>query len=200
MRKGFKIFVRGGRYKLKFILRHNKIGHSSQIEKRVHLKGCKIGDYVYIGSDCVINHTTIGNYSCIASTVKIGGMEHSYWFPSISPLLSDECVFGKITTIGNDVWIGANAIIRQGITIGNGAIIGAGSIVTHDVPPYTIVYGSPARVQKQRFENKKLEEKVSKSKYWELPPNKAKIVITQLLELKEIQWNSLKVFKIIWAI
>lgn len=177
----------GGRYKLKFILRHNKIGHSSQIEKRVHLKGCKIGDYVYIGSDCVINHTTIGNYSCIASTVKIGGMEHSYWFPSISPLLSDECVFGKITTIGNDVWIGANAITRQGITIGNGAIIGAGSIVTHDVPPYTIVYGSPARVQKQRFENKKLEEKVSKSKYWELPPNKAKIVITQLLELKEIQ-------------
>lgn len=113
-------------------------------------------------------------------------MEHSYWFPSISPLLSDECVFGKITTIGNDVWIGANAIIRQGITIGNGAIIGAGSIVTHDVPPYTIVYGSPARVQKQRFENKKLEEKVSKSKYWELPPNKAKCVIAQLLELEKI--------------
>ena len=74
---------------------------------------------------------TIGNYSCIASTAAIGGMEHSYWYPSISPVLSNECIFGKETKIGNDVWIGAHVCVKQGVTIGDGAVIGAGSVVTH---------------------------------------------------------------------
>ena len=49
-------------------------------------------------------------------------------------------------TVGNDAWVGANACVLRGITIGEGAVIGAGSVVTHDVPPFTIVAGSPARV------------------------------------------------------
>ena len=48
--------------------------------------------------------------------------------------------------IGEDVWIGANAVIRGGITVGNRAVIGAGSIVTHDVQPGTVVAGNPARL------------------------------------------------------
>jgi len=54
--------------------------------------------------------------------------------------------------IGNDVWIGTNAIIMDDITIGDGAIIGAGTIVTKDVKPYSIVVGNPAKHLRFRFE------------------------------------------------
>ena len=54
-------------------------------------------------------------------------------------------------TIGHDVWIGHGATVTPGVTIGNGAVIGAGAVVTHDVAPYTIVAGVPARVLKPRF-------------------------------------------------
>lgn len=58
--------------------------------------------------------------------------------------------FGKVQ-IGNDVWIGQSAYIRRGVTIGDGAIVAARSLVLSDVPPYTIVAGSPAKPLKARF-------------------------------------------------
>lgn len=54
--------------------------------------------------------------------------------------------------IGNDVWIGFEAFILAGVTIGDGAIIGARAVVTKDVPPYTIVGGTPAKPIKKRFD------------------------------------------------
>ena len=62
------------------------------------------------------------------------------------------------TTIGNDVWIGINAIIKAGITIGNGAVIGAGSVVTKNVPPYAIVAGNPAKIIRYRYNEEELKE------------------------------------------
>jgi virginiamycin A acetyltransferase len=56
------------------------------------------------------------------------------------------------TVVGNDVWIGMEAIIMPGVTIGDGAIVAAKSVVTHDVPPYAIVAGNPAKVVKTRFD------------------------------------------------
>lgn len=55
--------------------------------------------------------------------------------------------------IGDDVWIGCGAIILSGVTVGQGAVIAAGAVVTKDVPPYSIVGGSPAKVIKYRFSN-----------------------------------------------
>lgn len=63
--------------------------------------------------------------------------------------------------IGNDVWIGYEAVILSGVTIGDGAIIGTRAVVTKDVPPYTIVGGVPAKPIRKRFDDetiKKLEE------------------------------------------
>lgn len=51
--------------------------------------------------------------------------------------------------IGDDAWIGFNAIILKGVTIGEGAVVGAGAVVTKDVPPYTVVAGNPAGVVKK---------------------------------------------------
>lgn len=57
------------------------------------------------------------------------------------------------TVIGNDVWIGSEAIIMSGVTIGDGAVIGARALVTKDVEPYAIVGGNPAKIIRKRFED-----------------------------------------------
>ena len=68
--------------------------------------------------------------------------------------------------IGNDVWIGYEAVILAGVTIGDGAIIGARAVVTKDVPPYTVVGGVPARQIKRRFPEQILNE-LLKLKWWD---------------------------------
>ncbi|MCS3230698.1 CatB-related O-acetyltransferase [Bacteroides thetaiotaomicron] len=60
--------------------------------------------------------------------------------------------------IGNDVWIGYEAVIMAGVHIGNGAIIAARAVVTKDVPPYTIVGGVPARPIRKRFDEEVIQE------------------------------------------
>ena len=59
--------------------------------------------------------------------------------------------------VGDDVWFGVNSIVLSGVKIGQGAIIGAGSVVTHDIPPYAIVGGVPAKVIKYRFEKETID-------------------------------------------
>lgn len=162
-------------------LRYNKISLTSDIGLGTHLRGCSIGKYCYIGDKGFINSAIIGNYTCIAPSVQIGGMEHSYWYPSISPRLSHYCIFGKKTIIGHDVWIAASAIVKQGVKIGNGAVIGANSFVNADVPPYAIVVGSPAKILKYRFNQKQIEI-IEESKYWDLPPREARKLLARINE------------------
>src|SRR5690606_2532202 len=59
----------------------------------------------------------------------------------------------QTTRIGRDVWVGRDATICRGVTIGNGAVIGARAVVTHDVEPYSVVVGVPARPLRYRFED-----------------------------------------------
>lgn len=68
--------------------------------------------------------------------------------------------------IGNDVWIGYEAVIMSGVTIGDGAIIGTRALVTNDVPPYTIVGGVPAKQIRKRFPEKTISE-LLKLKWWD---------------------------------
>lgn len=75
--------------------------------------------------------------------------------------------------IGNDVWIGYEAVIMSGVKIGDGAIIGARAVVTKDVPPYTIVGGVPAKIIRKRFDDKTIE-KLLKLKWWDWDYNKIK--------------------------
>lgn len=74
--------------------------------------------------------------------------------------------------IGNDCWIGGNVLITCGChKIGNGAIIGAGAVVTHDIEPYSIVAGNPAKVIRKRFSDEEIDA-LEKSKWFELTPEK----------------------------
>lgn len=67
--------------------------------------------------------------------------------------------------IGNDIWIGYEAIVLSGVTIGDGAIIGARAVVTKDVPPYTIVGGIPAKQIRKRFSDEVIS-KLLELQWW----------------------------------
>jgi len=75
--------------------------------------------------------------------------------------------------IGNDVWIGYEAVILSGVTIGDGAIIGTRAVVTKDVPPYMIVGGVPAKPIRKRFSDNLISE-LLKLQWWNWSENKIK--------------------------
>lgn len=114
-----------------------EIGDNSGIGVNAHVRGpLKIGNEVMMGPDVVII-TAIHNHTRTDKTIKEQGH-----LPN------------KPVSIGNDVWIGARVIILPGVSIGRGVIIGAGAVVTKDIPDFTIVGGNPARIIKNRNENK----------------------------------------------
>lgn len=105
----------------------------------------------------------VGKYCSIADgVIFMTGGEHrvdwvtTYPFSALWPNVAGHIqghpkTKGNIV-IGNDVWIGMNALILSGVTIGDGAVIGAGALVAKDVPPYAIVGGNPAKLIRYRFD------------------------------------------------
>lgn len=164
----------------KFIIARNKIDLTDSIEKGSLLRSSTLGKYVYVGTGTGVLWADIGNYTCIAGGVAIGGMDHAYREAcSISPLLNPYCHINNRIKIGRDVWIGTGVIVLQGVSIGDGAIIGAGSVVNKDVPENTIVFGTPAKFYKKRFPDE-IWSKIKTSNYWDYPPKEAKRILEEL--------------------
>lgn len=176
-------------YKVRFFLKlpnnfmnRNIVDSTSRISNGVSLKHCKIGKYNYLARRGSLYNVEVGNYCCFGPDIHIGGMQHSYWWYSMSPVLSEECKTPDRTVIGNDVWIGAQAIIKQGVKIGDGAVIGANSFVNKDVDPFSIVVGSPAKHLKYRFDAE-IQSLIIQSRYWEYAPKDAKKILCELERL-----------------
>lgn len=87
--------------------------------------------------------------------------------------------------IGNDVWIGYEAVVMAGVTVGDGAIIGTRAVVTKDVPPYTIVGGVPAKPIRKRFDDETVERLLA-LKWWDWPIERIR------LHLEDIQSGNLE--------
>lgn len=128
-----------------------KLGKNSMINRNVILWPTSL----VIGNGCQINPGTviygnviIGNDVLIAPNCVISGGNHK--FESIKQTISSQGSNQKGIKISNDVWIGSNCCLLDGISIGEGAIIGAHSVVTKDIPDYAIAYGSPATIRKFR--------------------------------------------------
>jgi virginiamycin A acetyltransferase len=83
--------------------------------------------------------------------------------------------------VGNDVWIGYEAVILSGVHIGDGAIIGARAVVTKDVPPYTTVGGVPARRIRERFAPETVQ-RLLRLRWWDLPPEEVRSLLPALMK------------------
>ena len=112
-------------------------------------------------------HTTVGRYCSIATTVRVMNRNHPMNYKSMhafffNPKLKyckDDNVEYIPLQIGNDVWIGHNAILMPHVkNIGDGAVIGAGTVVNKDIPPYAVVVGNPSRIVRYRFSKEKNDE------------------------------------------
>jgi acetyltransferase-like isoleucine patch superfamily enzyme len=162
--------------------RKTSIGNHCHILSHTILNSCTVANYSYIGRNSLVQNSLIGAYCSIANDVCIGLGQHPQDHFSTSPLFFRVNNTFKISVIeidldfdeynqidiGNDVWIGARAIIMDGVSIGDGAIVAANAVVTKDVPPYAIVGGVPAKVISYRFGQEKINNLLD-SKWWDLP-------------------------------
>lgn len=89
--------------------------------------------------------------------------------------------------VGNDVWIGLEALLLPNVTIGDGAVIGARAVVTHDVPPYAVVVGNPARVLRQRYDDATIA-KLLALRWWDWSPER---ITRNLSEIVDGRWDDL---------
>ncbi len=146
------------------------IGRRVLIEKGVRISpACEVGDYSYVNRNASIEHAVVGKFCSIGPGVIIAPLEHELgaisthpfkWEPFYGFVNSSAAALCRAKalerqsspiTIGDDVWVGANAIVLRGARIGTGAVIGAGSVVTKAVPAYEIWAGVPAKKIRDRF-------------------------------------------------
>lgn len=156
------------------------IDKTSAVCAGTKIRNSKLGRYSYIARFCNILNTNIGSFCSIAGNVNIGGASHPMYWLSTSPVFHNGSNTMKKnfseheynpyaeTNIGNDVWIGANAIIKAGINISDGAVIGMGAVVTKDVGAYEVWGGNPAKLIKKRFDDETIE-KLTAIKWWNMP-------------------------------
>ena len=150
-----------------------RVGRNCCLHSPFH---CDFGESISIGDDFVGNFgltildeapVTIGDRVLIGPNVGIYTVNHA--------LLPDQRAEGIMrslpVTIGNDVWIGFEAVILAGVHIGDGAIIGARAVVTKDVPAYTIVGGVPAREIRKRFDTDTID-RLLRLQWWGWPVEK----------------------------
>jgi acetyltransferase-like isoleucine patch superfamily enzyme len=104
-----------------------------------------IGDHTRIGiHNTIIGPVTIGSHVNLAQGITVTALNHNY--SDTTKRIDEQGVSTKPVIIGDDVWIGANAVILPGVTIGSHVVVAAGAVVTKDVPENTIVAGVPAKV------------------------------------------------------
>ena len=149
-----------------------------------------VGDFTYIADSEFESHVTnfypwsrdkliIGKFCQIAAGVEFMMNDANHPMNAVSTFpfytlegwdseapKTEDMPYKGDTVIGNDVWIGQNALILPGVHIGDGAIIGANSVVGSTVAPYTIVAGNPAKIIRKRFDEE-LIDLMEKFRWWE---------------------------------
>ncbi|MFQ2262621.1 CatB-related O-acetyltransferase [Aeromonas dhakensis] len=176
-----KIIIKSSFYKVRNST--SRFSDKTILFRMAHVSHSDIGRYTYIAGYANINNCTIGSFCSIADGVRVGVGVHPLNLISTHPALYsvktifpykliDEAIINSLPSheeskrinIGNDVWIGTDSIILDGVNIGDGAVIAAGSVVTKDVPPFAVVGGVPARVIKYRT----IPDMIDGKPWWEL--------------------------------
>lgn len=161
------------------VVKNTKLGEYTTIKNESMLLNSEVGDYTYISHASNITFTKIWKFCSIGQNFKAWLWKHPTDFVSSHPIFYSLWKQCQITfadknyfqereqiIIGNDVRIGTNVIVMDGITIWDGAIIAASSVVTKDVEPYSIVGWVPAKIIKYRFEPEQINY-LLKFKWWD---------------------------------
>ena len=107
-----------------------------------------IGDHTRVGlHNTIIGPVTIGSHVNLAQGITVTALNHN--FEESSKRIDEQGVTTKPVIIGNDIWIGANAVLLPGVSIGDHSVVAAGAVVTKDVPPHSLVAGVPAKIIKK---------------------------------------------------
>lgn len=175
------VFLKGSQIDLRSSFEgRNLISYNAKI------RNSKLGFGSYVGENSIIYGVNVGRYSCLSlGVVTAIGRHPTKTFASIHPAFyakNHSIGFSYVkeqkyeehdsrqgewcVVIGNDVWIGANVTLLEGIKVGDGAVVAAGAVVTKDVPPYAIVGGVPARILGYRFSDDKIQWLMQK-KWWD---------------------------------
>lgn len=179
-------------------IKHNSLlGDKVILSGKYSIQDSEIGSFTSISTNSRISLTTIGKYCSIGPNFISGWGIHPTDGISTSPIFysmshatgkvfskKNKIIERKRIKIGNDVWIGSNCIVLDGITIGNGCIIAAGAVVTKDVPDYAIVGGVPAKIIKYRFDDETIHE-LQKIKWWNFEDNDIQYVEEYFFNVQE---------------
>ncbi|MDG1143827.1 MAG: acyltransferase [Burkholderiales bacterium] len=131
------------------VLRFSRVGESVRLRMPLVVyqpESISLGSFIDLGEFVILRGgggVTIGNRVLIAAGVAILSEGHPVDLPRWRQVRS------SAVCIGNDVWIGANAVILPGVSLGDGVVVAAGAVVSRDVAPYTVVAGIPAREIRQ---------------------------------------------------
>lgn len=148
-------------------------------------ENARIGSCNYFAPYTLVNNAVIGNYCSIGPGCKLGLGEHNTDAVSTCTKIANGNGSMELynpekpAIIQNDVWLGANVVVKQGVTIGNGAVIGANAVVTRDIPAYAVAVGIPARVRRYRFPNETIKALLESEWFAEEIPQ-AKATVSEL--------------------
>jgi virginiamycin A acetyltransferase len=157
---------------------------TSFFEKNVLYNFGYSGVALRIGKYCAFAHGTTfvmadANHPMVGPSTYPFPVFGGAWAAEMGVLDMPEVTKGD-TVVGNDVWLGHESLVMPGVTIGDGAIVGARSVVSRDVAPYTIVAGNPARVIRQRFDQKTIEH-LQALAWWDWPAERVAAAVPVLL-------------------
>ncbi|WP_430444915.1 MAG: type B chloramphenicol O-acetyltransferase [Pseudomonas piscis] len=144
----------------------------------------------YLPPDEGVDQLIVGSFCSIgsgAAFIMAGNQGHRNEWISTFPFywMSEEPAFAGAqngyegagnTVIGNDVWIGSEAVIMPGIKVGDGAVIGTRALVTRDVEPYAIIGGNPAKTIRKRFDERTVQM-LLEMKWWDWPIDQLQAVM-----------------------
>jgi hypothetical protein len=149
------------------LVEDSTLGPWTELMPGTVLRHSTLGAYSYIAGAADVVWTDIGNFTSIASSVRINPgnhpmgratQHHCTYRRAQYGFGPDDAAFfawraAQRVRIGHDVWIGHGVIVMPGVAIGTGAVVGAGAVVTKDVPDYTIAVGVPAKPIRRRFDD-----------------------------------------------